>query len=221
MRTTGFKQNLTPVYRIFPLGITWGISAQYLIQYAALRFSNHHKSFPDQREYILRLSFGIQLLFGLVFLIGLLLLPQSPRSYTSYGLLGSAIGLIADLHARGDVSHPEVVAQCREMNEEIQIEREKSVPALYMFLRRPLAKRFSLGMSVQAWSQLSGISIMMCTSAMRLWKPKSFSDTCFYKHRQPCIRFGWIQSSRFAVCVGNNPVPLLLRLDRARLIRGG
>ncbi|PNP45260.1 hypothetical protein TGAMA5MH_02983 [Trichoderma gamsii] len=69
--------------------------------------------------------------------------------------------MVADLHAKGDVHQPEVIAQCREMAEEIRIEREKNVSASCTLLRKPLARRLFLGMSIQAWSQLSGINIMM------------------------------------------------------------
>lgn len=173
MRRSVFDQSLTCVdNRFYQLGIAWGISAQYLIQYAAMRFSNHHKSLSDRQDFALRLSFGMQLVPGVAFSLGLLVLPHSPRSYGTYGLWGSAIGMIADLHAKGDVNHPEVMAQYREMSEEIRIERETSVPSpsssFRMLLRKPLAKRLFLGMSIQAWSQLCGIHLMMCMSAARL-----------------------------------------------------
>jgi hypothetical protein len=150
------------------LGIAWGIAAQYLIQYTAVKFSNHHKSVSDRQEFALRLSYGIQLLCGVVFFLGLLVLPHSPHLYTCHGLLGSALGRVADLHAKGNVHQPEVIAQCREMAEEIRVEREKNVAAFRTLLRRPLAKRLFLGMGIQAWSQLCGMNIMMCMSATRL-----------------------------------------------------
>ncbi|KAL9484124.1 hypothetical protein ACSS6W_002913 [Trichoderma asperelloides] len=146
---------------IYQLGIAWGVCAQYLIQYAAVRFSHRHKDFSDRQDFALRLSFGIQLVPGITFLLGLLILPHSPRCYAMHGLWGSAVGLIADIHAKGDMNHPEVMAQYREMDEELRIERERGSPSFRMLLRKPLAKRLLLGMSVQAWSQLCGINIMM------------------------------------------------------------
>ncbi|KAL7970057.1 sugar transporter domain-containing protein [Trichoderma sp. SZMC 28014] len=145
----------------YQFGIAWGISAQYLIQYAAMKRLKQHKSVSDRQEFALRLSYGIQLLSGVLFFFGLLVLPHSPRTFTSHGLLGSAIGMIADLHAKGDVNQPEVIAQSQEMTEEIRIEREKNPPAFRTLLRRPLARRLFLGMSIQAWSQLCGINVMM------------------------------------------------------------
>lgn len=133
-----------------------------------MKFSDHHKSISDQQRFALRLSYGIQLLFGFLFLLGLIVLPHSPRLFTTNDLLGSALGMVADLHAKGDVHQPEVIAQCREMAEEIRIEREKNVSASCTLLRKPLARRLFLGMSIQAWSQLSGINIMMCMSATSL-----------------------------------------------------
>ncbi|KAK1248277.1 hypothetical protein MKX08_006497 [Trichoderma sp. CBMAI-0020] len=158
--TDHWEQSLTCVDRFYQLGIAWGICAQYLIQYAAMKLSNHHKSVSDRQQFALRLLYGIQLLSGVVFFFGLLVLPHSPRLYTSYGLLGSALGMAADLHAKGNVHQPEVIAQCREMAEEIRIEREKNPPAFRTLLRRPLARRLFLGMSVQAWSQLCGMNMM-------------------------------------------------------------
>lgn len=168
VRTSVFEQCLTCVNSIYQVGIAWGISAQYLIQYVAVRFSHGHKDFPDRQDFALRLSFGIQLIPGVVFLACLIFLPESPRLYAIYGLWGSAISLIADIHAKGDLSHPEVLAQYREMDEEIRIERERGSPSFRMLLRKPLAKRLILGMSMQAWSQLCGLNIMMRLSAMHL-----------------------------------------------------
>lgn len=168
VRGSVFEQCLTCVDSIYQLGIAWGVCAQYLIQYAAVRFSHRHKDFSDRQDFALRLSFGIQLVPGITFLLGLLILPHSPRCYAMHGLWGSAVGLIADIHAKGDMNHPEVMAQYREMDEELRIERERGSPSFRMLLRKPLAKRLLLGMSVQAWSQLCGINIMMCLSATRL-----------------------------------------------------
>ncbi|KAL6898890.1 sugar transporter domain-containing protein [Trichoderma evansii] len=146
---------------IYQLGIAWGISAQYLIQYAAVRLSRSNKDYSDREDFALRLSFGMQLVPGIVLLSCLVLLPESPRLYAIYGLWGSAIGMIADIHAKGDLSHPEVLAQYREIDEEIRIERERGSPSFRMLLRKPLVKRLILGMSIQAWSQLCGVNLMM------------------------------------------------------------
>lgn len=133
-----------------------------------MKVLKQHESVSDRQELVLRLSYGIQLLFGVLFFFGLLILPHSPRTYASHGLWESAIDMAADLHAKGDVDQPEVIAQCHETTEEIWIEREQNPPAFRTLLRRPLAKRLFLGMSIQAWSQLCGINIMMCMSATRL-----------------------------------------------------
>lgn len=168
VRTSVFEQCLTCVDSFYQLGIAWGISAQYLVQYAAVKFSTGHKNFSARQDFALRLSFGIQLVPGIVFLLLLLILPSSPRLYATQGLWGSAIGMIADIHAKGDLNHPEVIAQYREMDEEIRIGREKGNPSFRMLLQWPLIKRLVLGMSIQAWSQLCGESLMMCLSASRL-----------------------------------------------------
>ncbi|KAL7923298.1 sugar transporter domain-containing protein [Trichoderma austrokoningii] len=154
-------KNRGVIIGFYQLGIVWGFCAQYLIQYAAMKLSNPHKSVPDRQNFALQLSFGVQLVPGALFFLGIILLPHSPRLYTTFGALGSAISTIAQLHAKGDVNHAKVMAQCREMTEEIRIERERGLPSLHVLLRRPLAKRLCLGVSIQAWSQLCGIDIMM------------------------------------------------------------
>lgn len=57
---------------------------------------------------------------------------------------------------------PKVLAQFQEIKEALRFEREEAVSSFKALTEKKMFKRVVLGMSVQAWSQLSGMNIMMC-----------------------------------------------------------
>lgn len=55
-----------------------------------------------------------------------------------------------------------MLAQFQEIKEALRFEREEAIGSFKAMTEKKMLKRVVLGMSVQAWSQLSGMNIMMC-----------------------------------------------------------
>lgn len=69
--------------------------------------------------------------------------------------------VLAHLHGNGDINHPKVLAQYREIQEALQLEQEQSHTSYQELTKPRILKRVILGMSVQMWSQLCGMNVMM------------------------------------------------------------
>ena len=140
--------------------ITWGILIAYFIQYGA-SFVDGGPDNPNQGTLAFRLPWAIQVLPGLILLFGLFWFPYSPRWLAAKDRWEEAIQVLADLHAGGDIKHPKVLAQYREIEESLRFEQETSTAGWGALLQPQMARRVILGMSVQMWSGLSGINVLM------------------------------------------------------------
>lgn len=69
--------------------------------------------------------------------------------------------MLAHLHGGGDVNHPKVLAEYQEIEEALRFEREEAVSSFKALVAPRMLKRVILGMSIQMWSQLCGMNIMM------------------------------------------------------------
>jgi len=98
---------------------------------------------------------------GIILGLGLFFLPRSPRWLASKDRWDEAIQVLADLHANGDIEHPKVLAEYQEIEEALRFEREEAKSSTRALFEPRMIKRVLLGMSIQMWSQLSGINIMM------------------------------------------------------------
>ncbi|KAI6084136.1 high-affinity glucose transporter [Hypoxylon rubiginosum] len=140
--------------------ITWGILIQYFIQYGAAQVGGG----PDdlnQPEAAFRIPWAVQIVPALVLFVGLFFFPYSPRWLASKDRWDEAIRVLALLHGDGSVGHPKVLAEYKEIEEALRFEREEALYGFRALLRPRILKRVALGVSVQMWSQLSGINIMM------------------------------------------------------------
>lgn len=88
-------------------------------------------------------------------------LPKSPRWLASKDRWEEAIRVIADLHGGGNVNHPKVLAEYQEIEEALRFEREEAIGSYKQLAAPRIFKRVVLGMSIQMWSQLCGMNIMM------------------------------------------------------------
>ena len=69
--------------------------------------------------------------------------------------------VLARLHGNGDMNHPLVLAQYKEIQDALALEREQASTSYQELIKPRIAKRVFLGMSLQMWSQLSGMNVMM------------------------------------------------------------
>ncbi|KAI1380260.1 general substrate transporter [Hypoxylon crocopeplum] len=140
--------------------ITWGILIQYFVQYGAAQVGGGPND-PDQPETAFRLPWGIQMIPAFVLFIGLFFFPYTPRWLASKDRWEEAIQVMAILHGSGDMNHPKVLAEYKEIEEALRFKSEEAGSNFRALAHPRIFKRVVLGMSVQMWSQLSGMNIMM------------------------------------------------------------
>ena len=155
--------------------ITWGILIQYFVQYGA-SFIDGGPTNPRQSTAAFRLPWALQAVPAVILSLGLFWMPHSPRWLGSQDRWEEAIQVLADLHAKGDIHHPKVLSQYREIEEVLSFEKEVGAEGWAALLEPGMFKRVVLGMSVQMWSELSGMNVMMyyivCTSPpVFTWHP--------------------------------------------------
>lgn len=98
---------------------------------------------------------------GFILFAGMFFFPKSPRWLASKDRWEEAIQVLAHLHGGGDVNHPKVLAEYQEIEEALRFEREEAVNSYKALVAPRIFKRVILGMSIQMWSQLCGMNIMM------------------------------------------------------------
>ena len=140
--------------------ITWGILIQYFVQYGASFVDGGSKN-PNQGSAAFRIPWGLQMIPAFILLVGMVWFPYSPRWLASKDRWEEAITVLADLHAGGNLKHPKVLAQYREIEEVLRFEKECRAAGWAAILESKMAKRVALGMSVQLWSELCGMNVMM------------------------------------------------------------
>ena len=92
--------------------------------------------------------------------------PPAPRWLAAQDRWEEAIRVLANLHGKGDIGHPNVLAQYREIEEVLRFEREEAVNTWRALTKPRMLNRVILGMSIQMWSQVVGINTMV--SSMRV-----------------------------------------------------
>ncbi|KAI9800523.1 MAG: MFS sugar transporter [Sarcosagium campestre] len=140
--------------------ITWGILIQYFIQYGA-SFTGGGPTNPNQGTAAFRIPWGVQIVPAAVLLAGMFFFPKSPRWLASQDRWEEAIRVLADLHGNGNLHHPKVLAEYQEIEEALRFEREEAISSFKALMAPRMLKRVILGMSIQMWSQLCGMNVMM------------------------------------------------------------
>ncbi|KAK9489643.1 general substrate transporter [Lipomyces doorenjongii] len=163
----GLTSSLVPIYqseiaprkirgRIVSLqqfAITWGILVQYFIEYGC--------SFLDSTASF-RVPWAIQTVPAVVLFVGLFWFPHSPRWLASKDRWDEALRVLAFLRsANNDVNDPLVLAEYKEVEDQISQEREEESNSYLELFSRKIRKRVLLSMAVQMWSQLTGMNVMM------------------------------------------------------------
>lgn len=132
---------------------------QYFIQYGA-SFVDGGPTAPNQGTSAFRIPWGIQMVPGFILLVGMFFFPYSPRWLASKDRWEEAIHVLANLHGGGDVNHPKVLAEYKEIEDALAFEREQAETSFGALVKPRIFKRVILGMSIQMWSQLCGMNIM-------------------------------------------------------------
>ena len=132
--------------------ITWGIMLQYFVQFGC-SYINGTASF--------RIPWGLQLVPALVLTMGMLWFPESPRWLVDRGEEQEALQILADLHGGGNINDELVLLEWEEIKQQVHFERSEGAKSYLDLLKPGIRRRVFLGASMQMWSQLSGMNVMM------------------------------------------------------------
>jgi len=132
--------------------ITWGILIQYFIQFGC-SYLNGTASF--------RIPWGLQMIPAIILSLGMMAFPESPRWLVDQGREAEALEILADLHGSGDQANELVLLEYEEIKGQVYFERTEGAKSYLDLLRPGIFRRVMLGCSIQMWSQLSGMNIMM------------------------------------------------------------
>lgn len=132
--------------------ITWGILLQYFVQFGC-SYIEGTASF--------RIPWGLQMIPAIILSVGMLAFPESPRWLVDHDRAPEALEILADLHGKGDPNSELVQLEIAEIEEQVRFERTEGAKSYLDLFRPGIFRRVTLGMSLQMWSQLSGMNIMM------------------------------------------------------------
>jgi sugar porter (SP) family MFS transporter len=132
--------------------ITWGIMIQYFVQFGC-SYINGVASF--------RIPWALQMIPAIFLSIGMLFFPESPRWLIDHDRNEEALQILADVHGKGDRHADLVRFEYAEIQQQVHFERTEGAKSYLDLLRPGVMRRVFLGMSVQMWSQLTGMNIMM------------------------------------------------------------
>ncbi|KAL0572867.1 high affinity glucose transporter [Marasmius crinis-equi] len=132
--------------------ITWGILIQYFIQFGCSDI-NGTASF--------RIPWGLQMIPAIVLFLGMFMFPESPRWLVDHDRDDEALQILADLHGRGDKNHELVRLEFEEIKQQVIFERTEGAKSYADLLKGNNPRRVMLGMTLQMWSQLTGMNVMM------------------------------------------------------------
>ncbi|KAI0074444.1 general substrate transporter [Panus rudis PR-1116 ss-1] len=108
-----------------------------------------------------RVPLGIQLLPAIPLAFFILLLPESPRFLAMQGRDQEALLVLARLHAHGDVNDSFVIAEHREILEQVALEKEETRDAwTLLFTSKSNFRRLLLGIALQFSVQMTGVSVI-------------------------------------------------------------
>ncbi|KAK9428242.1 general substrate transporter [Lipomyces doorenjongii] len=133
--------------------ITCGIMIQYFIQYGC-SFINSEAAF--------RIPWAIQTIPAVILFFSLFFLPYSPRWLASKDRWDEVLQVLAFLRtANENTNDPLVIAEYREIEDQIRSEREACSNSYRELFSQKIRKRLFISMAVQMWSQLIGMNVMM------------------------------------------------------------
>ena len=133
--------------------ITWGIFLQYFVEFGC-SYINGDASF--------RIPWGLQMIPAIILSVGMLFFPESPRWLIDNDRESEALEILADLHGKGDPNNELVQLEFAEIVDQVEYERKEGAKSYLDLFKPGIFRRVTLGASLQMWSQLSGMNVMMC-----------------------------------------------------------
>ncbi|KAF6755719.1 glucose transporter [Ephemerocybe angulata] len=132
--------------------ITWGILIQYFIQFGC-SYIDGVASF--------RIPWALQMIPAIILSLGMLFFPESPRHLFDHGKEAEALQVLADLHGQGNKEDPLVQLEYEEIKQQVYLERTEGAKSYLDLFKKGNPRRVMLGCTLQMWSQLTGMNVMM------------------------------------------------------------
>ena len=132
--------------------ITWGILIQYFVEFGC--------SYIDGTASF-RIPWALQMIPAIVLSIGMLFFPESPRWLIDHGREEEALEILSDLHGGGNKDDELVQLEYEEIKQQVYFEKTEGAKSYFDLLKPGVFRRVGLGTSLQMWSQLTGMNIMM------------------------------------------------------------
>ncbi|TKY89543.1 hypothetical protein EX895_001328 [Sporisorium graminicola] len=141
--------------------ITWGICIFFFVCYGCSFIGNRIDGEQDGRGTAsFRAPWGIQMIPAIVLMALIPFMPESPRWLIAKGRNEEALEILAQVHAKGDQDSPLVLAEYREIKQNIEESTGEGSGYIDLF-RHGNAWRTHIAMFTQIWSQLTGMNVMM------------------------------------------------------------
>ncbi|EGN92513.1 hypothetical protein SERLA73DRAFT_191008 [Serpula lacrymans var. lacrymans S7.3] len=132
--------------------ITWGIMLQYFVEFGC-SYINGTASF--------RIPWGLQMIPAIILSLGMMFFPESPRWLIDHDREEEALEILADLHGGGNQDDELVQLEFEEIKQQVRFERTEGAKSYMDLLKPGILRRVGLGCSMQMWSQLTGMNVMM------------------------------------------------------------
>lgn len=145
------KENRGSLVVVQQLAIEFGILIMYFVSYGW--------SFAKGPTTAFRGAWAMQYIPALLLLCLTPFLPRSPRWLARVGRTDKAVEILANIHAKGNLEDPLVIAEWQEIVAALEIERSANL-GWKAFYVNGMWRRTVAGLSVQAWQQLSGANVM-------------------------------------------------------------
>lgn len=99
---------------------------------------------------------------AIILSVGMPFFPESPRWLIDHGREEEALQILADVHGKGDKENELVRLEYAEIRQQVAFEKAEGAKSYADLFKPTVLRRVGLGASLQMWSQLTGMNIMMC-----------------------------------------------------------